>query len=115
MDNQHTYDMRHVGEAYCVRVLLASGATNDVGCVRAVSSIFDVKCARVAAYLSGVYDVRYVRISSAYCSSGAIYDARCVGAVYCTYDVRFVYCSFVSRTLSCKVLSNVDRYESIGY
>src|SRR5436305_13517122 len=102
-------------EKHIVLVSSASGATNDVGCVRVVSLIFDVKCARVAAYLSGMYDVRHVRTSSAYCSSEAIYDVRCVGVAYCTYDVRFVYCSFVSRTLSCKVLSNVDRYESIDY
>ena len=108
MNNQYTYDMRHIREAYRIRVLSASGATNDVGCVRAVLSIFDVKCARVVTYLFEVYDMRRVRTSLAYCSSGIIYDARCIGAVYCTYDVR-------SRTLSCKVLSNVDRYESIGY
>ncbi|CAB4422384.1 unnamed protein product [Rhizophagus irregularis] len=86
--------MKYVGETYCIRVSSASGATNDMGCVRAVSLIFDIKCARVAAYLSGVYDMRRVRISSAYCSSGIIYDAR---------------------TLSCKMLSNVDRYKSIDY
>ncbi|CAG8729002.1 21172_t:CDS:2, partial [Rhizophagus irregularis] len=109
MDNQHTYNIRHVGEVYCVRVPSASGTTYDVRSVRVASSIFDVKCARVAAFLSGVYDMRRVRKSSAYYSSGATYGARCVGAAYCIYDVRFVYCSSVSRTSSCKVLSNVDR------
>ncbi|CAB5183883.1 hypothetical protein RIR_jg35717.t1 [Rhizophagus irregularis DAOM 181602=DAOM 197198] len=58
-----------------MKVSSAFGATNDVGCVRAVSLIFDVKCVR-----DSEYDVRRIRTSSAYCSSEAIYNSRCVEA-----------------------------------
>ena len=86
MDDQHTYDVRRV---------------------RASSRSFGVSFdgGIISAY--GAYVVRRDRVLwSVSCSSGIIYDAKCVG-VYCIYGVRYV----VSKISSSKVLSNVGKYD----